>query len=305
MHHAYQTGPIYLSCASQLARFCVAQPRQIVRVKRVTDFIETTAAGATKHLEKLVRFDLALEIAGEITSIGHDHRAHGKIDAGGNAHRPDDDVELSRFRERFHHDGTRGVTESAMMIRHTIPQEFRQALPRGCFLGRSQSQRVAHRYGRRDGLRDLFGSGATRREHQYRSEVRAHGAANHARPEIARLNKLRIRQISEISFLQRHRSRLMFDEDGVTSYAVQPGDHVARVGHAPAQKEQLCVFRCESDGELVMHTPHRIAQHLKFIHDQETRAFAAEKPPALCLESRDHNLIVEIYSAVTRGYTDI
>jgi len=37
-----------------LARFCVAQPWQIVRVKRVTDFIETTAAGATKHLEKLV-----------------------------------------------------------------------------------------------------------------------------------------------------------------------------------------------------------------------------------------------------------
>src|SRR5438128_10953071 len=70
MHHAYQTGPIYLGCASQLARFCVAQPRQIVRVKRVADFIETTAAGATKHLEKLVRFDLALEIAGEITSIG-------------------------------------------------------------------------------------------------------------------------------------------------------------------------------------------------------------------------------------------
>src|SRR2546430_462948 len=113
MHHAYQTGPIYLGCTSQLARFCVAQPRQIVRVKRVSDFIESTAGGAT------------------------------------------------------------------------------------------------------------------RREHQHRSEVRAHGAANHARPErsarparTARLNKLGIRQISEISFLQRHRSRLMFDEDGVTPDAL-------------------------------------------------------------------------------------
>src|SRR5947208_14637880 len=97
MHHAYQAGPINLSCASQLARFCVAQPRQIVRVKCVTDFIKTTAAGATKHLEKLVRFDLPLEIAGEITSIGHDHRTHRKIDPGGNAHRCYDDVELFRF----------------------------------------------------------------------------------------------------------------------------------------------------------------------------------------------------------------
>ena len=43
------------------------------------------------------------------------------------------------------HAGAHGVTESAVMIRHTIPQEFRQALPRGCFLGRGQSQRVAHR----------------------------------------------------------------------------------------------------------------------------------------------------------------
>src|SRR2546421_12547435 len=102
MHHAYQTGPIYLSCASQLARFCVAQSGQIVRVKRVTDFIETAAAGATKHLEKLVRFDLALEIAGETTSIGHDHRGHRKTNPGGKSRGRDDDVELSRFGERFH-----------------------------------------------------------------------------------------------------------------------------------------------------------------------------------------------------------
>src|SRR5438067_13878452 len=113
MHHAYQTGPIYLGCASQLARFCVAQPRQIVRVKRVTDLIETTAARATKHLEKLVRFDLALEIAGEIASIDDDHRAHGKIDPGGKSHRREADVQLSRSGARFHHAGARAVTEPA------------------------------------------------------------------------------------------------------------------------------------------------------------------------------------------------
>src|SRR6202030_3435821 len=125
MHHAYQTGPIYLGCASQLARFCVAQPRQIVRVKRVTDLIETTAAGATKNLEKLSLFDLALEITGKITSIGHDHRAHGKIDPGGKSHRRDNDIELSRFSERFHHTRPSCIAQSAVMIRHTIPQEFR------------------------------------------------------------------------------------------------------------------------------------------------------------------------------------
>src|SRR5262249_45450010 len=122
MHDAYQTGPIYLGCASQLARFCVAQTRQIVRVKRVTDVIETAPTGATKHLEKLVRFDLALEITREITSIGDDHRTHRKIDSGGKSHGCDDHVELSRFGERFHHDGACGVTESAVMICDTIPQ---------------------------------------------------------------------------------------------------------------------------------------------------------------------------------------
>jgi len=53
-------GPVYLGCASQLARFCVAQPWQIVRVKRVTDFIENHGGARPNHLEKLVRFDLAL-----------------------------------------------------------------------------------------------------------------------------------------------------------------------------------------------------------------------------------------------------
>src|SRR5947208_15573770 len=106
MHHAYQTGPINLGCASELARFCVAQPRQIVCVKRVTDFIQTAPAGATKHLEKLVRFDLAFEIAGEVTSIGHNDRAHRKIYPGGKSHRRDDDIELSCFGERFYHAGS-------------------------------------------------------------------------------------------------------------------------------------------------------------------------------------------------------
>src|SRR5262249_62109324 len=101
MHDAYQTGPIYLGCASQLARFCVAQTRQIVRVKRVTDVIETAPTGATKHLEKLVRFDLALEITGEITSIGHDHRAHRKIDSGCKSHACNDPVQLPGLDERL------------------------------------------------------------------------------------------------------------------------------------------------------------------------------------------------------------
>src|SRR5207247_11449275 len=108
MHHTDQTGPIYLGYASQLARFCVAQPGQIVRVKRVTDFIETTAAGAPKHLEKLVRFDLALEIAGKITSIARDHRAHRKINPGSKPHRRDSDSQLSRLGARCDHAGSCG-----------------------------------------------------------------------------------------------------------------------------------------------------------------------------------------------------
>src|SRR5581483_7959234 len=97
----------------------------------------------------------------------------------------------------------------------------------------------------------------------------------------------------------------MLDENRTPSYALQPGDHVVRVGYAPAQEKQLCAFRCERDCQLIMHAAHGVTEHLKFIHDQETRAFAAEKASPLRLQRRDNNLRIEIERDVTRGDADI
>lgn len=47
--------------------------------------------------------------------------------------------------------------------------------------------------------------------------------------------------------------------------------------------------RVKSSGEKT--APDGIARHLKFIHDQESRAFAAEQPHTLRLERRDYRVM--------------
>ena len=46
---------------------------------------------------QLVGLHLVLEVSREIARVGDEHRAHGEVDAGGQAHRRDHDVELPAF----------------------------------------------------------------------------------------------------------------------------------------------------------------------------------------------------------------
>src|SRR5438045_6096611 len=73
MHHTKQARPIDLRCAPQLPGTRVAQSWQISGIKSVTEIVQTAPACAAKHLEKFVRFHLALEVAGEIASFSHNH----------------------------------------------------------------------------------------------------------------------------------------------------------------------------------------------------------------------------------------
>ena len=139
MHHTDQARPIDLGRTLELARPRIAQPGKIVGVKCVTHFVQPAPAGASEHLEKLIRFDLVLKIGGEITPVGHDHRAHRKINAGGKTHRRHDHVELAGFRQRFHHAGPGCIAQSAMMISHSIAQQPGQLLSSSRFLCWCQS----------------------------------------------------------------------------------------------------------------------------------------------------------------------
>jgi len=68
----------------------------------------------------------------------------------------------------------------------------------------------------------------------------AHGAAI-MRAKIARLKQLWNRTNFRDQFPRGTGRVLCSNEDGLTSDPLQPGDHVARVGHAPA-KESSCVI---------------------------------------------------------------
>ena len=100
-HDADQARPVDLRRAFQLPRPGIAEPRNIRHEKDVAGLIEPAAAGAAKHLQKLIRLHVPLEISRHVTRVGNENRAHGEIDAGGEAHRRDDDVQLAGFRERL------------------------------------------------------------------------------------------------------------------------------------------------------------------------------------------------------------
>src|SRR5262245_40947548 len=103
VHHANQAWPIHWRSAFELSRSRIAQPRKILSIESLTQIIQTAPTGPAKHLKQFIGFDLPFEVAGEITTLGHNDRAHGKVDAGGKSHCRNNRIELTGFGERFDH----------------------------------------------------------------------------------------------------------------------------------------------------------------------------------------------------------
>ena len=280
-HHADQAWPIHLRGALQLPRPRKAETRLIWREKDEAGVVQSAATGAAKHLEQLVRLDLAFEISRQITRIGDEDRAHGKIDPGCESHRRNHDVELTGFGERLNQTGPHRVAETAVMISDAVAQQFCQAFARERFLLRRELEWIAHRHRARDRKRHFFGRVAPRSENQNRREPAMEGARDHARPEFPRPRKAGVRQIAQIDFMLRHWPLIVPDEHRVAAIPAQPIDHVLRIVHAPAEQEQLRFRRGERERQLVMHPAHRIGDELILVDHEQARTLpAGENAPA-------------------------
>src|SRR5205823_11186814 len=88
-HHADQAGPIDLRGPLQFAWARIAEPRNVRQHQNVAHVVEAAAAGATEHLEKLIRLDVPFEVSRLVAGIGDENGAHRKIDPGREAHRRD------------------------------------------------------------------------------------------------------------------------------------------------------------------------------------------------------------------------
>ena len=293
-HDANEARPVDLGGAFQLPRASIAQARKVRQHQDVADLIQPAAAGAPKHLQKLIRLHVPLEASRQITRPGDENRAHGEIDAGSQPHRRDDDIELSGFRERLDQAGADRVAKSAMMIGDAAAQEFREPFAREGFLFGGKRQRIAQRQSRGDGLRHLFAGVAARREDQHRRQVRAQRFSNRARPEAFALDELRFRQGAQIDFLERNRPFVVRDEDRVATDASKPFHHVLRIFHAAAEKQELRFARRERERQFVVHAANRVGNHLVFVDHEKLRAVPAQEAGTLRFEGRDQDPGVEI-----------
>src|SRR2546423_1868140 len=106
------------------------------------------------------------------------------------------------------------------------------------------------------------------------------------------MDERRIRQHTEIDFLQRHWPLFMRNQYRIASDPSQPRDNILRILHAAAEQKQLGLRRRERQRQFVVHAADWIGDHLIFVDDEELRTVAAEKTGTLRLERRDQNFSV-------------
>ena len=115
-----------------------------------TGFVQTTAAGASEHLEDFIG---AERLFGDVAPVGfggEGDAAQGEIDAGGQSHRGHDDAQLAGLGERFDDAGARAVTQTAVMISDAALEQFGEVFADDEFLVLAELERIGRRqdYGR-------------------------------------------------------------------------------------------------------------------------------------------------------------
>jgi hypothetical protein len=289
----------------EVARAGVEQAWSAGGEEDVAGLIEPATSGAAKHLDQFIGLHLPFEISGEIARVGHDHRAHGEVDSRREPHRRHDHAELPVFRERFHDSRAQGVAEAAVMVRHARPQQLCKSRAGERFLFRGKHERLFGRELSGEVEGEFLRRIAARRKHEDRAKVRPQRVGHEPRPEPANAEGRTARKRFEIHFGERHGADVVRDEHGVPADASQPGDDILRIAHAAAEQEELGRGRSEREGELIVHTPQCITDHLVFIHHEQARPFAAQETAALRLERGDHHLRVQIVCEVAGGNANL
>ncbi len=148
----------------------------------------------------------------------------------------------------------------------------------------------------------FFRLAAMGREDQNRAEVLAQGGGDPARPVTGdRLGHV-ARDRIDLHFVERDGALALLDH-GYIAAPVQPQQpvaHDARIGHAAAQEQQLCLRRQREDRALVMVAAQRIAEPLVLVDDVERGVGRA----LLRLERGDDERRARIMGQVAGGDAD-
>src|SRR5581483_3169231 len=123
-HETEQRAPIDRPAAGEVAGMRVEQADFVRADEDETGFIEPAAPGAAEHLKDFVGAQRLFQLITAVRSGGESHATQRKIDAGGEAHRGDDNAQLAGLGKRFDDASARAVAEAAVMIRDAALEQF-------------------------------------------------------------------------------------------------------------------------------------------------------------------------------------
>ncbi len=246
----------------------LAEPGRVVACQEVSGFVEAAAAGATDHLEQLVRGDLVFDALGGEAVAGDEDRSEREIDAGAEAEGGDDDPELAGFGEGFDESGALLVAESAVVIRDPGGDEALEAGAEEGPLGIVERQRIGGGEGAGELAGEFFRILPVGREDEDGAEVVAERRRDAGGP-IARDARGRTPgEVVEIDLLDGDGTFRVSHDARLAPQLAEPCADIVGVGDATAEEQELDADRERDDGALVVVAAGGVGDPLVFVdHD--------------------------------------
>ena len=170
-HDGQQARPIDLGGALKVLWPGVLQPRPARRDQHEPAVVQSPPPGAAEHLEEFFGQEVSLEVPHGIARVGDEHRAHGEVDARGEARRGDDGAELATLGEGFDEAGACAVGQAAVVKGDATAQELGKLFARQEGLIRGETERIVHGQGAGEVTGEVLGGGTAWREDQDRPEI--------------------------------------------------------------------------------------------------------------------------------------
>ena len=109
------------------------------------------------------------------------------------------------------------------------------------------------------------------------------------------------RQSFDWHFIERNRPHFGGDQFAFAPEAAQPVAHLRGIGHATAEQQKLSGPRSHRQREFITQSPHRIGQHLIFVHHQQRRPPSGEERIPLRFQRGHHDGGIEVFRHLASG----
>ena len=256
-------------------------------------------------MQKFIRTNASNFLPEAIVGFGDQHRAHGKIDSGGETSGRHNHPELPQLGQWLDDSGTQRVVQTTVVVSDSPREKFAERAPNQRILLGSQLEGFTRRkrYGKTFGdfLRDLALGG----ENENRAESSSEGLGDATGPVSTHTLGNLLPQGIEIYLLLRNGTFGTLYELHLAAEASEPIGNQARVRRASAEEEELRLRRSAGDRQLVVKPSERVVEHLILVDDQQLRSFATQQSVSLGLESRYDHRGGEIVGEVSCGDPDI